>query len=66
LHSLCRSPGLDQHLCTGVLFETLLLAQVHNKVFVGVQSLEEEEKMTPEQLAIKNVGKQVQSLLSSF
>jgi len=26
-----------------------------------LQSLEEEEKMTPEQLAIKNVGKQVQT-----
>ena len=31
-----------------------------------VQSLEEEEKMTPEQLAIKNVGKQVHRLLLSF
>jgi len=31
----------------------------HDKYMLSLQSLEEEEKMTPEQLAIKNVGKQV-------
>jgi len=31
----------------------------YDKSMFCVQSLEEEEKMTPEQLAIKNVGKQV-------
>lgn len=36
--------------CSGILRQTL-----HNFVF---QALEDEEKMTPEQLAIKNVGKQ--------
>ena len=29
------------------------------KVFLFVQALEEESTMTPEQLALKNVGKQV-------
>ena len=32
------------------------------KLSVFLQALEEEEKMTPEQLAIKNVGKQVSFL----
>ena len=31
----------------------------HNNVYVFFQALEDEDKMTPEQLAIKNVGKQV-------
>ena len=31
----------------------------HVPLFIFLQALEEEETMTPEQLAIKNVGKQV-------
>jgi len=47
-----------------VLLRNLLhgLAWHYNKIMFCLQSLEEEEKMTPEQLAIKNVGKQVHLL----
>lgn len=31
---------------------------INDVIFSSFQALEEEEKMTPEQLAIKNVGKQ--------
>ena len=44
-------------------YKNLLYKHIYLKAYLDLQALEEEESMTPEQLAIKNVGKQVKLVL---
>lgn len=43
----------------------MLLVSMTTLVMSSLKAVEEEDKMTPEQLAIKNVGKQVKEIFYS-